>query len=177
MSDGILVACIGNIFLGDDSFGCEVAQALARCDLPAGVEARDYGIRGYDLAWQLLRPWKAIVLVDTVARGGQPGTLYLLEPSGSEPPSDGPALDPHAMDPVQVLAAARSLGEINAAVYIVGCEPQDFGEDAEGRMGLSAPVAAAVPRAVVMIRELAEKWAPAATELPAERIFTTGGNG
>jgi len=166
VNDGILVACIGNIFLGDDSFGCEVAQALARGSLPAGVEARDYGIRGFDLAWELLRPWKAVLLVDTVTRGGEPGTLYLLQPSESDPPSGGPALDPHAMDPVQVLAAARALGRISAAIYIVGCEPQDFGDGAEGRMGLSPPVTAAVPQAVAMIRELAGKLAAAATEQP-----------
>lgn len=153
----VLVACIGNMFLGDDGFGFEVAQALAGCSLPPGVKVVDYGIRGLDLAYALLRPWTAVIIVDAIARGGAPGTLYLLQPSDVETPPPGAGLDPHAMDPVRVLATARSLAEVGAAIYIVGCEPQDFGDDAEGRMGLSPSVAAAIPEAAKMVLELAEK--------------------
>lgn len=152
----VLVACIGNIFLGDDGFGFEVAQALAGCALPAGVEVVDYGIRGLDLAYALLRPWAAVILVDALARGGAPGTLYLLQPAETQKPETRSGLDPHAMDPVQVLETARSLGEVHADIYIVGCEPQDFG-DLDGRMGLSPPVAAAVPEGARMVLEVAAR--------------------
>ena len=49
--DSILVACVGNIFLGDDGFGVEVAQHLKRREAPAGVRIEDFGIRGFDLAY------------------------------------------------------------------------------------------------------------------------------
>jgi hydrogenase maturation protease len=156
-NEPILVACVGNIFLGDDGFGFEVARALAACPLPPEVEVRDYGIRGLDLVYALLRPWKAVVLVDAIARGGDPGTLYLLQPSEIECEAAEAAPDAHAMDPVRMLATARSMGKISAAVYILGCEPQDWGEELEGRIGLSAPVAAAIPQAVSMIREITQK--------------------
>jgi hydrogenase maturation protease len=157
MSGGILIACIGNIFLGDDGFGVEVARTLRTMELPEGVTVVDYGIRGLDLAYALLDPWQAVVMVDAVARGGEPGTLYRLQP-GDEQPAEV-ALDPHAMDPVRVLNLARSLGAIETAIYIVGCEPNDFGDELEGRMGLSAAVAAVVPEAARMVLELAAQLA------------------
>lgn len=149
-----LVACIGNIFLGDDGFGCEVARALAHMDLPGGVTVVDYGIRGLDLAYSLLEPYKTVIIVDAIARGSSPGTVYLLQPAGSTA-SPG-TLDPHSMDPVRVIATARSLGEVSSEIYIVGCEPSDFGDELEGRMGLSEAVAASVPEAARAVIELIE---------------------
>lgn len=156
MSESVLIACIGNIFLGDDGFGFEVAQALAGCPIPLEAEVRDYGIRGLDLAYVLLEDWKAVILVDAIKRDGASGSLYLLEPCETAVP-EGASLDPHSMDPASVLATARSLGGCRAPVYIVGCEPQDLGDEFEGRPGLSPAVAAAVPEAIAMIRQLVEK--------------------
>lgn len=156
MNDGILIACIGNIFFGDDGFGVEVARALASTCLPKGIEVRDYGIRGLDLTYALLEPWKAVIFVDAVCRGAQPGTVSLLQPAGAhrdEARSTG--LDPHALDPVQVLASARSLGTVTAEIYILACEPRDLGDELEGRMGLSPEATAAVPEATKMVKELA----------------------
>lgn len=149
----ILVACIGNIFLGDDGFGCAVACELASMEVPPQAEVIDYGIRGLDLAYALLGPYKTVILVDAISRGEEPGTVYLLQPlladGASEPEV---ALDPHSMDPMHLMAMARSLGEITAEIYIVGCEPLDLGDEFEGRMSLSETVKAAVPegaRAVI----------------------------
>ncbi|MBA3833612.1 MAG: hydrogenase maturation protease, partial [Chthoniobacterales bacterium] len=75
----ILLAGIGNIFLGDDAFGCEVAQELTRSQLPAGVTACDFGIRSYDLAYAMLEPNDAVILIDAAPRGEEPGTIFLLE--------------------------------------------------------------------------------------------------
>ncbi|MDQ3686285.1 MAG: hydrogenase maturation protease, partial [Acidobacteriota bacterium] len=50
----ILIAGIGNIFLGDDAFGCEVAQRLSGRTLPDEVRVVDFGIRGLDLAYALM---------------------------------------------------------------------------------------------------------------------------
>jgi hydrogenase maturation protease len=148
-----LVAGIGNIFLGDDGFGCNVIRALERMKLPMGVKVVDYGIRGLDLAYALLEPYETVIFVDTVSRGGAPGTVYLLQPSQAGD-SEATSLDPHSMDPVHLLAMARSLGEITAEIFIVGCEPQDFGDDLEGRMELSAIVATSIPEAVNAVLEL-----------------------
>src|SRR3981081_1342525 len=112
----MLIACIGNIFLGDDGFGFEVSRRLMTKQYPEGVQVVDFGIRGMDLAYTLLDDYDMLVLVDAIPRGGSPGTLYLIEPdlSGMTPEkgveAGRVALDNHSMDPVKVLAYARTLG-------------------------------------------------------------------
>jgi hydrogenase maturation protease len=155
MSERILIACIGNIFLGDDGFGVEVARELSAMQLSSDVKLVDFGIRGLDLAYALLHPWQAVVMVDAVKRGGPPGTLYLMQPSNTAPVL--PCVDPHAVDPMRVLSTAKSIGQVNAELYILGCEPGDFGDEYEGRMGLSLQVQAAVPEAASMVREMVSR--------------------
>ena len=160
MSATILVACIGNIFLGDDGFGVEVASAVLRRKLPENVTVKDFGIRGFDLAYALLESWEAVILVDALSRGGTPGTLYLVEPDIAGLSSAGApdmAMNLHGMDPVRVLHLAASMGPIAARVFVVGCEPMDFGDELEGRMGLSMPVQAAVGGACAMMSDLIER--------------------
>lgn len=147
-----LVAGIGNIFLGDDGFGCEVVRALLQEELPADVRVFDYGIRSLDLAYALLEPYGHVIFVDAIALGGEPGSVYMLQPDGDE--HDAVIPDPHSMDPRKLLAMARSLGEVRAKLDIIGCEPQDFGDEFEGRMGLSAIVASAIPHALAAVRGL-----------------------
>src|SRR6202167_592648 len=158
MTAKILVAGVGNIFLGDDGFGVEVALALSQRQLPEGVKVKDFGIRGFDLAYALLDPWDAVIIVDALPRGEAAGTLYVVEPDLAALPgvaSADTAINPHGMDPVQVLNLAASQGTISAQVLVVGCEPQDFGDELEGRMGLSSPLQAAVEEASNMIVRLA----------------------
>jgi hydrogenase maturation protease len=160
MNPTILIAGIGNIFLGDDAFGVEVARSLARRPLPESVSVKDFGIRGFDLAYALLDPWDAVILVDALPRGAAPGTLYTMEPNLAgmgNPASPDMAMNPHGMDPVRVLHLAASMGTIATRVLIVGCEPQDFGDELEGRMGLSIAVQSAVEGACDMVEELVEK--------------------
>ncbi len=157
----ILVSCIGNIFLGDDGFGCEVARALAEMNLSPETQVIDFGIRAFDLAFALLEPYQTIILVDTIARGSQPGTIYVLQPAVDAAATSGPEIfDPHSMDPARLLRLAQTLGEITAEIYIVGCEPLDFGEELEGRMGLSQPVRAAVPEAATAVIDLIHRAVP-----------------
>jgi hydrogenase maturation protease len=157
MNPTILIAGVGNIFLGDDAFGVETVRVLMRREVPQGVSIVDYGIRGFDLAYALLDPWDAVILVDALQRGGVAGTVYTIEPDFSmkHPPSEDMMLNPHGMDPVRVLQLALSIGSISAKVYIVGCEPEDFGEEFEGRMGLSKTVQASIDGAVEMVESLA----------------------
>jgi hydrogenase maturation protease len=144
----ILVAGIGNVFLGDDGFGVELAGLLARSDLPAGVVVEDFGIRGMDLAYAL-GEYDIAILVDALPRGNSPGTLYLVEPELDELEA---AIDTHGMDPVKVLALARHLGSPLPRVLVVGCEPAIVpGEDDELSAELSEPVRAALGAAVRMV--------------------------
>jgi hydrogenase maturation protease len=164
MTARILVAGVGNIFLGDDGFGVEVALALSRQQLPEGVSVKDFGIRGFDLAYALLDPWDAVIIVDALPRGEPAGTLYVVEPNLAAlacAASAETAINPHGMDPVRVLSLAACQGTISAQVLVLGCEPQDFGDELEGRMGLSAPVQAAVEEAAKMVLELAARIATA----------------
>jgi hydrogenase maturation protease len=160
MTRTILIAGIGNIFLGDDAFGVEVARSLARRTLPGEVQVKDFGIRGFDLAYTLLDPWHTVVLVDSMPRKEKPGTLFVLEPDLTglgNPGAVGMDLNPHGMDPLRVLNLAASLGPITAHILVVGCEPKDFGDELEGRMGLSPPVQAVVEEASNMVEELVKK--------------------
>ena len=116
----VLVAGIGNVFLGDDGFGVALADRLARRELPPGVEVVDYGIRGMDLAYALQDGYDAAILLDAVPRGEPPGTLFVIEPELGD---DQIGFEAHGMDPVRVLATARAMGGLPARTLIVGCEP------------------------------------------------------
>ncbi|MBW8793299.1 MAG: hydrogenase maturation protease [Streptomyces sp.] len=148
----LLVAGVGNIFLGDDAFGPEVIRALEQRPLPPEAHVRDYGIRGMDLAYELLDGWPVAVLVDAATRGERPGTLTLVEP---ELPVGRPAAPPeaHGMDPAKVLALAAHLGEdALPRVLVLACEPGELPRgDEDIAPGLSAPVRDAVGRAVAAL--------------------------
>src|ERR1700733_13711442 len=134
----ILIACIGNIFLGDDGFGTEVARRFAGRPQPAGVILKDFGIRSLDLTYALLDPYELVILVDACARGGKPGTIYLVEPDSGEPdnPDGFPSrLETHGMNPMSVLRMVKSLGAPSIRILIVGCEPAELGSEEEGKLG------------------------------------------
>jgi len=154
----VLIAGIGNVFLGDDGFGVEVVKRLAGRELPEGVEVKDFGIRGMDLAYALQDGYELVVFVDATPRGGEPGTVYLIEP---EVEDDGEVtLDTHGMDPVKVIKLSRALGARPTRTLVVGCEPQVVlgGEDYdEMLMELSEPVSAAVDEAVELVESLVDR--------------------
>lgn len=157
----VLVAGVGNVFLSDDGFGVEVARRLTGRALPDGVEVADVGIRGMHLAYRLLDGYRALVLVDTVSGGRDPGTLYLLEHDLDAPAPDAAAFaaaawDAHGMDPGALLGMldglARGVGVDRPVdrVLVVGCEPASVDEG----IGLTEPVAAAVDRAAQAVVDL-----------------------
>jgi hydrogenase maturation protease len=155
----ILIAGIGNIFLGDDAFGVEVVQRLERRKLPERVRAIDFGIRGYDLAYALLDGSDVTILVDACPRGGEPGSLYVIEPDLSAldiPRAEQASIDAHSMNPMNVIRMAKSMGGDLKRILLVGCEPATLGPD-EGQMGLSDTVAAVVDEAANIIESLVEK--------------------
>jgi len=164
----VLVAGIGNIFLGDDAFGVEVVQRLLRQPLPDGVRVVDFGIRGLDLAFALLDDYEAVILVDAMPHGGQPGTLYVLEPNMGPPSAPGdddatkaerevqmPLIETHNLDPARVLDLVASMGGKLERIFVVGCEPNPRGENTDdGLLEICAPVKLAVGEAVSLIQSM-----------------------
>lgn len=154
----ILVAGIGNIFLGDDGFGVEVANRLLRRDFPCGVRIGDFGIRGFDLAYALMEGYDTTILIDAYPgeQHAAAGSLFVIEPElqgldSSE--ASGGFVEPHAMNPVNVLRMAAGMGAQLSRVLLVGCVPATLGPE-EGLMGLSEPVSAAVDEAVGLVESL-----------------------
>ena len=142
---------MGNLLRGDDGFGVAVADALEDRDLPPAIEVVEVGISGVSMAQELLDEYDALVLVDAMERGEEPGTLYVER--AEVPDLDGYskreigsfAADMHQTDPSKVLVLGEALGVLPEPTVLVGCEPSET-DDLEDR--LSDPVRAAVPRAV-----------------------------
>jgi len=149
----ILIAGVGNIFRGDDAFGSEAARRLATRPLPDGVRVVDFGIRGFDLACAIAGDCHAVVLLDAMRRGGEPGSLYVVEPEFPEADDDAQSAAPHDLSLGSCLRLARSFGRI-PLLRLIGCEPATIGSDDEGVLGLSPPVATAVDRAVALAEAL-----------------------
>ncbi len=146
----VLVAGVGNIFLGDDAFGCEVARRLMAKPQREGVRVVDYGIRGFDLAYGIEHA-DAAILIDIVPRGVAPGTLCVVEPGDA--PEHAASPEPHAMTPNRVLDFIQG-AKRPSYVRIVGCEPATFGEEGLGQMGLSAEVERSIDAAVQVVEQL-----------------------
>jgi len=161
MSQGILVAGIGNIFLQDDGFGVEVAKRLADSELPEGVKVADFGIRGVHLAYEMLDGgYDTTILIDAAPRGEAPGTVYLIEPDlDNIAAQQSASMDAHSMDPQAVFATLKSLGGSPRRVLIVGCEPLVIDDG----IGLSEPVGRAVEEAVRLVHSVVD-------DLAAERM-------
>ena len=153
----ILVAGVGNAWLRDDGFGGEVARRLAEREMPAGVAVMDAGTGGLDLAYEVMRGYDALVIVDVSRQGGAPGTLYVMEADEASVDGkieDGEAINPHGMDPQTVLRFVKSIGAWPGRVMVIACEPEDV---TELGFGLSEQVQAAVDRAVELVDETIEE--------------------
>jgi hydrogenase maturation protease len=147
----VLVAGMGNVFATDDGFGPEVARRLSGRPVPDGVQVVDYGIRGLHLAYDLLDPWDALVLVDALPDRGAVGTVVLLEIDGNGVVDGDAGVDAHGMDPATVLATLSALGgRLPPRTLLVGCQVADTGDG----MGLTPPVAAAAEAAVDRVHAL-----------------------
>jgi hydrogenase maturation protease len=163
----ILVAGIGNVWLGDDGFGGEVVKRLEARELPKGTVVFDFGTGGLDLAYEVMRGYDALVLVDLTRQGGDPGTLYVMEALEQEVEAgieDGQVLNPHGMDPQTVLRFVKTLGAWPGKVLVVACEPAAVGEMG---FGLSEQVERAVDGAVELVVETIG-------ELQSDAAYATG---
>ncbi len=145
----ILVAGIGNIFLGDDGFGSEVVRHVPVQQDDSGVRVVDYGIAGMHLAYDLLDDWDALVIVDAIPSRGSPGDVHIFE-ADHESDSATAVLDSHSMDPAAVFASLRALGGSPPYTVVIGCEAGNVDEG----IGLTEAVAGALPRAVQAVAEI-----------------------
>lgn len=152
----ILVAGIGNIFLGDDGFGVEVIKRLLARPLPSCVKVIDFGIRGLDLAYALVDDYETTILVDAFPSGQVSGTVSLVEPDIGRLEQQKGMVDAHAMNPMSVLGMAAGMNASLKNILLVGCEPETLGGE-EGQMGLSPSVERAVEEAVTMVISVIEK--------------------
>ena len=113
--------------------GCATTASAARWpsgwrqrELPAGVSVFDFGTGGLDLAYEVMRGYDALVLVDISRQGGEPGTLYVMEADEDDVEGgieDGEVIDPHGMDPQTVLRFVKAVGGWPGKVVVVACEP------------------------------------------------------
>ena len=162
MTGRMLIAGVGNIFLGDDGFGVEVARRLAAFELPDWVRVADYGISGMHLAYDLAEGYETAILIDASPRGGEPGTVYVIEADAARPGAtpreagESPLLDAHGMQPDVVFSMLDMLGADAGRVLVIGCEPASIDEG----IGLSPPVAAAVDEAVRVVLDLVRTAGP-----------------
>jgi hydrogenase maturation protease len=155
MTARTLVAGVGNVFLGDDGFGVEVARLLAERPHQDGVEIADFGIRGVHLVYELLDGCDLFVLVDAAPRGLEPGTVTVLEvePDTVDPNTGAPGapvMDGHGLSPDDLFAMLATMGGRPGRSLLVACEPADV----NAGMGLSEPVRAALPHAVRAVEEI-----------------------
>ncbi len=151
MEKQILVAGVGNAWLGDDGFGGAVIKRLEQRDLPSGVRVMDFGSGGLDLAYEVMRGYHALVLIDVSQQGGEPGSLYVIEPDPDEiggAIEDGEVLNPHGMDPATVLRFVKAVHGWPGKVVVVACEPADVEEIA---MELSPQVEAVLDKAIELV--------------------------
>jgi hydrogenase maturation protease len=164
----ILIAGVGNAWLRDDGFGGEVARRLSEVELPAGVSVMDAGTGGLDLAYEVMRGYDALVILDVSPQGGEPGTLYVMEPDEDAVPGqivDGDVINPHAMDPQTVLRFVKSIGAWPGKVVVIACEPEQVSEMG---WGLSERVQGAVARAVALVLETVDELRSGALAARAE---------
>lgn len=163
----VLVAGVGNIFRGDDGFGSAVMGRLAGHAWPEGVTAKDFGIGGIHLAYELVDGWDGLVLVDAVDRSAEPGTLFVIEPDlAAAEAAPVSMLDAHDLAPQAVLAMVPRLGGRLGRVRVLGCQPASLDDG----LGLSAPVAAVLDDAAALVLRLVDE----AVRAPIEDVTPVG---
>ncbi|HEY3776089.1 MAG TPA: hydrogenase maturation protease [Solirubrobacteraceae bacterium] len=154
----VLIAGIGNTWLHDDGFGSEVVRVLReRGTPPAGIHLADFGTSGLDLAYEVMRGYDGLILVDASRQGEVPGTLYMMEPTPADVDGsieDGQMLDPHGMDPLNVLRFVKYVGGWPGRVVVIACEPEDV---TDVGFGLSERVGASIQRAADVVMQAASE--------------------
>jgi hydrogenase maturation protease len=164
----ILIAGVGNAWMRDDGFGGEVIRRLEQLELPEGVRALDFGSGGLDLAYEVMRGYDAMVLIDASEQDGAPGSIYLIEPDPDEiggSIEDGEVIDPHGMGPLTVLRFVKYVGAWPGRVIVVACEPETI----DAGYGLTDTVTSSLEQAVEVVMK-------SVTELLSDEAYATEGS-
>ena len=138
-----LVIGVGNPYRRDDGVGLAVLTGL-----PDGARA----VEATGEPTELLNLWHnedRVVLVDAMSTGAPPGTVHTLTCRDGCWDAAPPAAtaSTHGLGVAEAIGLGLVLGAVPAQVVLVGVEVSDTGNG----VGLSAPVAAAVPRALAVI--------------------------
>ncbi len=155
-SGDILIAGIGNIFFGDDAFGCEVIKRLNETPTQQRIQKIDFGIRSLDLAYALFdEKFGLKILVDAIQRGKTAGTIYVVKPDNKWATVKNDQIsriDSHSINVAQVIKLAISMGAHLDRIIIIGCEPETFDMHASG--ALSEPVRKAIPEVLGLVDKI-----------------------
>jgi hydrogenase maturation protease len=160
---GLVVLGIGNALLGDDGLGVHAIGALRETPgLPDRVRLVDGGTGGLSLL-PVVAGADALVLIDAVDVGAEPGSVHLLTGSGRAGSGGDmdlyaslPRLSMHQVGVADLLSAARLTGGLPDRVVLVGAQPGRLEPD----LRLSPAVAAALPRVLKLVRHWCHRLAP-----------------
>lgn len=152
----ILIAGVGNVLRGDDGFGVRTLERLRSSKLldRESVRLWDSGIAGISLVQELMDRYDALVVLDAMDRGGNPGELFVVEPDLDVLAKEAKRLssvDLHETKPDGVLRMAAALGVLPKRVWIIGAQIDSCDELVES---LSPPVLASVETACRRVEEL-----------------------
>ncbi len=142
-----LIIGFGNLLMGDDGAGIHLIQKLAEADLPAEVELVDGGVNSFAALAGLAAAERAI-LIDTMAGGGTPGTIYRLTAQQLDALPGRPAISVHDFSLSDSLQLLGRIGDL-PPIRIYAIEP----ESVELTMQLSQPVELAVDKLIGYIQE------------------------
>jgi hydrogenase maturation protease len=143
----VMVIGVGNALRHDDAAGLEVARRLRARSEEAPIAVREH--EGETLA--LLDLWAgsdAVVLVDAIRSGAQPGTIHRFDASEQPLPSElRGSSSTHAVGIGEAIELARSLQRLPRRVLMLGVEGRRF----EAGVGLSAEIEAGVDRLAELV--------------------------
>lgn len=148
----ILIAGIGNIFFGDDAFGCEVVKVLQNRQLPKNVKIIDFGIKTRDLAFELCGNYDLVILIDAVKMNRTNDLVDLIELTPNDFVNDFQP-NSHEFKLDETLLFAKNLGANLPKIFLIGYEAQNFEFNSEKSPDFNQ----AVKEAVEKIEKFLEK--------------------
>jgi hydrogenase maturation protease len=144
----VLVLAIGNPLMADDGAGQEILAQLESTAAEWGpeVEFVDGGTQGLALLGQFEKR-KAVVFLDAVRLGFQPGAVHMLS-ANELLRMGGRSTSVHEGSAPDILRALELLGETPSEVTLVGVEPERI----ETSIGLSPAVRNSIGLAAELAR-------------------------
>ncbi len=152
----IIVIGVGNAYRSDDAVGPIIIERLK-----AMQESHHQALVGVALLEQsgegaaLMEAWRgaeAVILVDAVSSGAEPGTIHRLDAAEQKIPTDFFSYSTHAFSVAEAIEMARVLHQLPPRLIVYGIEGKTFGYGLE----LSPEVEQA---ALIVIERLLEELA------------------